>query len=242
MGNGLDNNRSGGPVGPATWHIDYDAVMASATRSAVATEDALKAALAKVWLDAYKQSVPHIPQILAICIDGFEYLFDSASADTQPKRILDSDLICERVVAVHGVSKQKTGRARPASRIRGFPRGAAVDSEVVDSVRHDRGHFAAHASGGEEDINLFPQLTDLNRGWSLQGRRYRQMERVLAAKPGTYFFSRPIYTGPTDHPFMVEFGLLLDNSTLRVERFDNCRSLEEMRAIEAAVASRMRST
>ena len=98
----------------------------------------------------------------------------------------------------------------------------------------------AHAFGGEEDINLFPQLTDVNRGWSLRGKAYRQMERRLAESPDRYFFSRPIYTGRADHPYLIDFGLILGDGELRVERFANCRNMEEMRAIEEAVAERIR--
>ena len=223
-----------------TWIIGYDEILDAARRSESATEDGLSKELPTAWIRAYKRSIPHTSRICAINTDGFEYIFDDARPDTQTERTTKSELISERLLAVHGLSRRVDGKPRPASRLRRFPRGAASAPSVVDSVRHDRAHFVAHASGGEEDINLFPQLTHLNRGWSPQGKVYRQMERRLAANPGTYFFLRPIYTGPTDHPYLIEFGLLLGDAELRVERFENCRSMEEMRAIEEAVAEQMR--
>ena len=38
------------------------------------------------------------------------------------------------------------------------------------------------------DWNLFPQLRSLNRGWSKEGKLYREMETYVAANPGTMFF------------------------------------------------------
>lgn len=84
--------------------------------------------------------------------------------------------------SVRGVDERS--RTRDASRIRGFP---------GSDERRDRGHFLAHASGGGLDINLFHQNALLNRGWSPEGRRYRQMEQYAARHEGTLFFSRPIY-------------------------------------------------
>jgi len=66
------------------------------------------------------------------------------------------------------------------------------------------------------------------------------MENYLAAHPGTYCFSRSIYSGWSDHPYVIEFGLLGVDGELSVERFPNCRSDDEMRAIEVAIAERMR--
>lgn len=90
------------------------------------------------------------------------------------------------------------------------------------------------------DINLFPQLADVNRGWSNRGKVYRRMEKYLVVHPGTYFFSRSIYSGWTDHPYVIEFGLLGADENLWVELFFNCRCADEMRAIEVTVAERMR--
>ena len=47
---------------------------------------------------------------------------------------------------------------------------------------YDKGHFIAHGFGGPIDVNLFPQ----RRGWHEEGEPYRQMERYVAANPGTF--------------------------------------------------------
>lgn len=222
------------------WTIDYTEIMREVQESAPTTQDAVPRELCAAWMKAYKQCVPHQARINVIPLDGFDYIFDDASAVTQPEAVGPVEFICERLVAVHGRSQPSDGHPRKASRIRGFPRGAASDASVVDSVHHDRGHFIAHGSGGGADINLFPQLTEVNRGWSNRGRVYRRMEKYLVAHPGTYCFSRPIYSGWTDHPYVIEFGLLRADKDLSVDLFPNCRSDDEMRAIEVAFAERMR--
>ena len=223
-----------------TWTIDYRKILDVVTRSELSVADALRKELSSAWVGAYTRSVRHDPRVCVISLGGLDYLFDDPSAAAHAEGSGSDEFVCERVVAVHGRSQPSDGTPRRASRIRGFPRGAASDASVVDSVRHDRGHFMAHASGGGTDINLFPQLKDVNRGWSKRGRVYRRMENYLVAHPGTYCFSRSIYSGWTDHPYVIEFGLLGVDENLWVELFPNCRSADEMRAIEVAVGERIR--
>ena len=84
----------------------------------------------------------------------------------------------------------------------------------------DRGHFIAHGAGGGLDLNLFPQLALLNRGWSRQGRLWRQLERYAARNPGTPLLVRPIYRDDSWRPSVLEFGLIIED-TFRVEGFIN---------------------
>jgi hypothetical protein len=68
------------------------------------------------------------------------------------------------------------------------------------------------------DMNLFPQRRDLNRGWSAQGKRYRAMERHLAAHPGTFFYHRPIYTDDTWVPAELELAILRPDNEWWIDR------------------------
>jgi hypothetical protein len=85
----------------------------------------------------------------------------------------------------------------------------------------DRGHFLAHATGGELDINLFPHRAELNRGTSVAGRRFREMERYVAATEGTFFYHLPRYDDETWIPSELEFGVLVEDAGWWVERFAN---------------------
>ena len=88
----------------------------------------------------------------------------------------------------------------------------------------DKGHFIAHSIGGAVDgleANVFVQRRDLNRGWSVAGKRFRQMEQYCVLNPGTLCFSRPLYADQTAKPAFVEFGVLKRGGELWVESFDN---------------------
>src|SRR5215510_664166 len=65
-------------------------------------------------------------------------------------------------------------------------------TEEFVSANRDRGHFIAHSIGGGLDVNVFWQDRDLNRGWSPEGKIFRQMETYCQEHPGTFCFSRPI--------------------------------------------------
>jgi hypothetical protein len=84
----------------------------------------------------------------------------------------------------------------------------------------DRGHFVAHTAGGGLDLNLFPQVSALNRGRSREGRLWRRMEDYAARHPGTPLFVRPVYGDSSWRPMAVELGLLVDER-LWYERFSN---------------------
>ena len=54
---------------------------------------------------------------------------------------------------------------------------------------YDKGRHGCQGAGGSADWNLFPPLRSLNRGWSDEGKLYREMEAYLSANPGTMCFS-----------------------------------------------------
>jgi len=132
------------------------------------------------------------------------------------------DECLDRVVLAYAVSVEQLMK-RDASRMRGFPDvNISVRKTLGDGAfTADRGHFLGHASGGRMDINLFPQRRELNRGWSVEGRQFRNMERYVAANPGTFFYHRPIYRDATWIPHALEYGVLQDNRDWWVETFTN---------------------
>lgn len=151
---------------------------------------------------------------------------DTANAEivevTLDLSVLLFDLTLERVVIAYGLS-QPPAKARDTSRMRGFPDvGRSFAARLrPDAPAADKGHFLAHAAGGELDINLFPQRRDLNRGWSADGKLYRRMERRIAERPGTFHFNRPLYGDASWVPMWLEVGVLVDDREWWVERFAN---------------------
>ncbi len=192
--------------------IDYErglAMLPGASYETLVT--AMRDGLPQAWLSRYERMCIGPTNVLVVPAEGFEYLFDY-SADLIARGLLPASPGREdRVVAAFGRSL-RAGAARPASRMAGFP---------GSDDRGDRGHFLAHAAGGGVDINLFHQELRLNRGRSSQGKVYRRMETYCATHPGTFCFSRPLYTDAGARPAEIEFGVLRPDGTLWVEVFDN---------------------
>ncbi|WP_162909918.1 hypothetical protein [Aggregatilinea lenta] len=177
---------------PDLWYGDYEAM---------------------TFTDDYPYSLAEL-DIVSITLDKLTYLYDMGNAydegDPQNPRVES------RVVAVYGCS-QLPRTNRDTSRMRGWlgPSGLRGDGN------YDKGHFIAHMAGGGLDINLFFQRRDINRGWSERGKVYRRMERYCAEHLGAFCFSRPQYHDRTWQPCAIEYGILLPDSTLWVEWFEN---------------------
>lgn len=126
--------------------------------------------------------------------NDFFYLFDS-----NPAGATDFSRPANRVLAAWGHTKpnQRVGDRRI---LRRFP----LPKRPQDL---DRGHLVALASGGGENVNLVPQATRLNRGWSEEGRRWRSLERYCARTPGAFLFVTVLYDDLTDVPSEFIYGL-----------------------------------
>lgn len=160
------------------------------------------------WASEYLLSTGADPDDLVVVDpgNGFNYLFDLAGSLRGESRLRPP-----RVVGVWGLSQPGPG-GRNHSRMRGHPRpGRSAD---------DRGHLISCAAGGGYDINLVPMDAALNRGWSLEGARFRALERKAASTPGTLFFIRLLYHDGTDRPVRFEAGVQ-DGSDLLTDMFIN---------------------
>jgi hypothetical protein len=141
--------------------------------------------------------------------NGFSYLFDST-----PDGATDLTRPANRVVAAWG-------RSRPADRVgdrrllRRFPLPGRSGRPL------DRGHLIALASGGGENVNLVPQATRLNRGWSEQGRRWRALERLAASRPDVTIFVSLRYDDLSDVPSGFEVRVRPPGGDEIVEHFVN---------------------
>jgi hypothetical protein len=154
-----------------------------------------------VWCDEYADRFSGA-ELSEITLNVAVFIFDHA---------------LERVTLAHAVSIEQLMK-RDTTRMRGFP-DPNVSAQKM--FRADKGHFLGHASGGELDINLFPQRRELNRGWSAEGKEFRHMERYVAQHPGTVFYHRPIYDDETWVPTLLEYGVLEDDTLWRVRTFTN---------------------
>jgi hypothetical protein len=143
-------------------------------------------------------------------------LFFDCTQDESP----DINTRAARVVFVYGRSSPST-KERDQKRMRKFL-GAFKD--VPEFVGYDKGHFIAHCNDGQIDQNLYPQLRELNRGLSPQGKLFRAMERYLQRNPGVFYFVRPVYNDLTWIPHQIDFGVFTKERGLLFNRFDNRKS------------------
>jgi hypothetical protein len=160
--------------------------------------------LARAWTASYCSQVPD--SMLLEFEDAATFLFDQASGVGAVQ--------ADRTIAAWGFP-QPGRRPRDAVYRRGFPSPAGRAERPLD-----KGHMVAHGAGGEFGPNIFPQDRALNRGWSAEGKRYRALEREIAATPEALFFCCLLYADGSDFPAAVELRLLRP-SGLHVERFRN---------------------
>jgi hypothetical protein len=161
---------------------------------------------------AYLERAPGKRELVHVTLaNGITYSYDSTNSTP-------TNAPANRLVAAWGVSGRPAG-PRDAARLAGFPPPDGKGSNPLD-----RGHVVAHAAGGTEDgINLVPQDRELNRGTgsSDDKKRWRDIERQLARRPGTPFVVRPEYVDDTDFPGTIEIGIQDDDGTWEFHTFDN---------------------
>jgi hypothetical protein len=168
------------------------------------------------WREEYQKMTSMSTNIIQFNYNNFEFLFDYSSELIMKGIISHNQAVEDRVIAVFGRS-QPNSRKRDANRMKGF---LGLSSKIFGN-NYDKGHFIGHVLGGGLDVNLFPQLRDINRGWSMHGKVFRAMERYCAKNIGTFCFSRPLYYDRTWIPAAIEYGVLMSNHELWVEIFDN---------------------
>jgi hypothetical protein len=199
--------------------VDYKAVLEEAVRRSVDVVEFLFEELPLLWRDAYVEMTAHPPNVVRWRHGDFEYIYDDYASLEAAGSVPYDPKAEARLVAAVGRSRPKAG-ARDDYRLKGWV-GA---TEKMFGPAWDKGHFIAHSIGGAVDgleANVFVQRRDLNRGWSVAGKRFRQMEQYCVLNPGTLCFSRPLYADQTAKPTFVEFGVLKGAGDLWVESFDN---------------------
>ena len=193
--------------------------------------------LPRLCCDAYAQ-MSNADQIVQLNDQGYEFLFD---------------LGAERVVAAFGMTQYNPGN-RDSKRMADFLGQATGKTELqrifqnagsaqnardrlnrakltwrdrffqIYGHHYDRGHFMSHRQGGGLDINLFPQLADINQGRTPLGAEYRAMENACVAKPGVdpvFCCSRPIYNDESWVPAELEYAVIHSPQRIDCRVFPN---------------------
>jgi hypothetical protein len=202
------------------WKIDYVSLLHEARgipeRDVIA---GLGEQLPYLWRDAYLGMMPRATNIVRFRLGTFEFLYDEYATIEATGAVPYDARIEARLIAVSGRSRLQKGK-RDDYRLKGWV-GA---TEKTFGSGWDKGHFIAHSIGGAVDqaeVNVFVQRRALNRGWSVAGKRFREMEKYCKLNPGTFCFSRPVYLDQSARPALVEFGVLRSDDELWVECFEN---------------------
>ena len=173
------------------------------------------------WRDNYIAMTRKLSDISIVTEDRLSYLFDFHDEPQVSDCPIPAEAVLKeaRLVAAYGyVTKPTTSRpASSSTTMLGF----VGRTEQHFGGGFDKGHFIAHTLGGSVNINLFPQARHINRGWSSEGKVYRQMERYCCDNPSVMLFSRPLYSDYTARPAAIEFGVLRTDGTLWVQMFTN---------------------
>jgi hypothetical protein len=209
------NARMNCSVLPIDFVIEYESLLRTAMESGTNISLFLHEHLALTWSEVYGKTVSHPTNIVRFKFRTFEYICDAYSKLEMIGEVPYDQTIKDRVVVVFGTSASVSERGARAIRDWSPP------SEQVLCTERDNGHFMAHCIGGGLDVNVFSQERRLNRGWSPQGKIYRQMESYCHQRPGTFCFSRPVYEDSSNVPRWLEFGVLKEDQTFWVEIFDN---------------------
>lgn len=154
--------------------------------------------LVDTWVDDYRETAGKT-EIVETSVSGFSFLFDIGA---------------ERLLAAWGVSRGRNDERRDKGRMAGHPRGGGA--------AYHRGHAIPHGLGGPTDINLVPQLGQVNMG------PFRRLEREAVATPGSFYFTYWSYRGaptvngfPGQIPTQVDQGLLILGREPRIGRHGN---------------------
>lgn len=176
----------------------------------------LQETLSSLWCDVYVNAVRHQANLVRSRVGTFEYICDVYSDLELKGEVAYDQTVQDRVVAAFGIS----GMTEPRSSRRS-PRWIDPTEQAAITER-DHGHLIAHCIGGSGlGLNVFSQERKLNRGRSAPGKLYRQMERYCQEQPGTFCFSRPIYTDHSSVPRWLEFGVLKQDQEMWIEVFEN---------------------
>ena len=155
--------------------------------------------LVEVWLDDYAKSASTM-DVVETTTSEFSFLFDIEAG---------------RLIAAWGISRGKHVGARDKSRMAGHPNSAGP--------RYHRGHAIPHTLGGTTDINLVPQLGNINIG------PFRLLEKRAVATPGSLYFTYWTYLGaaptqdghPGQTPTGVDQGLLIAGNPPMIHSHSN---------------------
>lgn len=137
----------------------------------------------------------------------FWYLFDSSQEGRTDPSAPDT-----RLIATWGTT-DSTYRFGDRRTLRRFP--------LPDAGGLDRGHLIPLSAGAGDYVNLIPQNSRLNRGWSSAGKKWRALERSIVDDVGAFVFVAAYYNDETDIPDAFDYVVVHTNGRQQFHSFSN---------------------
>jgi hypothetical protein len=197
--------------------VDYDQLLDGPSSSVY--DDLIEhvlGTLPTLWQKAYRKMAQSPTSIHQFQHRGFDFLFDRAS-ELRAKGIVPEERAVEdRVIVVYGRSMPP-----PEPNGNGSKRNLLGNAAAQFGEDSSRPYLPGSVLGGAFEISLYPQYRDLDNEHSADARLYRSMKKHCFEHPGTFCFSRPIYTTRSWCPTAVEHGLLRPDGDFWVHTFKN---------------------
>jgi len=197
--------------------VDYDALV-NPNPSLIYDEavEQLIEILPPLWQKTYRKMAQSPTSIHHFSHCGYDFLFDRAS-ELHARGVVPGERAVEdRIIVAYGRSTAVAGRNSTGCKKNLLGAAAARFGDNTE-----RPYLPGGVLGGTFDISLYPQYRDLDNERSSDSRAYRAMKKYCSEHPGTFCFSRLIYTTRSWRPAAIEHGLLKADGTFWVRRFKN---------------------
>ncbi len=186
--------------------------------------DHLTQTLPPLWQKAYRKMAQSPTRIHTFTHHGHRVLFDRPSElvanGTLPMERAPED----RILVAYGRSQEPPSKILPAQK-----KSLLGKAGSQFGAPRARPYFPGAALGETFDISLYPLYRDLDRERTSDGRAYRAMQRYCSSVPGTFCFTRLIYTSRSWCPSVIEHGLLQRSGQFWVRRFRNAQLQPRLR-------------
>ena len=172
--------------------------------------------LPPLWQKAYRKMAQSPTSIHQFSHRGFDFLFDRAS-ELHARGVVPGERAVEdRIIVAYGRSAATLVQNGNGSKKRLLGDAAARFGDNTE-----RAYLPGGVLGGTFDISLYPQYRNLDNERSADNRAYRGMKKYCLDHPGTFCFTRLVYTTRSWCPAAIEHGLLKADGTFWVRRFKN---------------------
>jgi hypothetical protein len=207
--------------------IDYEGLLDGVpSRGGSDPIDHLLQVLPPLWQRAYRKMAQSPTRIHTFAHRDHHVLFDRPSALVADGILPGERAPEDRILVVYGQSQEIASTALTTQQ-----KSLLGEAAVQLGAPRSRPYSPGSALGEAFDISLYPLYRDLDRERTSDGRAYRAMQRYCSGFPGTFCFTRLLYTSRSWCPSVIEHGLLKRDGAFWVRRFRNAQLQPRLHAI-----------